>query len=133
MPDGTFNPLDKLHLAESLAEAVLKRPLGPLPPQESFSGAGIYAIYYHGAFPPYKPLKKINEGDDNPVIYVGKAVPAGARKGGFGLGINPGTVLLKRLREHARSIREVQNLIRRTLLVATSSVMTYGFLLVRRF
>lgn len=43
-------------------------------------------------------------------IYVGKAVPAGARKGGFGLGLSPGTVLFKRLEEHAESIRQATNL-----------------------
>jgi hypothetical protein len=43
-------------------------------------------------------------------IYVGKAVPAGARKGGFGLGANPGKVLFRRLNEHAESIRSTKNL-----------------------
>ena len=43
-------------------------------------------------------------------IYVGKAVPKGSRKGGFGLGMSPGTVLYDRLREHARSIDQVENL-----------------------
>jgi len=36
---------------------------------------------------------------------VGKAVPPGARKGGFGLGTAPGNALLSRLGEHARSIK----------------------------
>jgi hypothetical protein len=35
-------------------------------------------------------------------------VPAGARKGGFGLGVEPGFVLFKRLREHAEAIRQVE-------------------------
>lgn len=43
-------------------------------------------------------------------IYVGKAVPAGARKGGFGLDVAPGTVLFSRLAEHADSIRQAENL-----------------------
>jgi hypothetical protein len=43
-------------------------------------------------------------------IYVGKAVPAGARKGGFGLDADPGTVLHKRLAEHAESIGQAKNL-----------------------
>jgi Eco29kI restriction endonuclease len=41
---------------------------------------------------------------------VGKAVPAGARKGGFGLGADPGRVLFRRLNEHAESIRSTKNL-----------------------
>ncbi|MBZ0187417.1 MAG: Eco29kI family restriction endonuclease [Candidatus Obscuribacterales bacterium] len=43
-------------------------------------------------------------------VYVGKAVPEGARKGGFGLGIAPGPVLYKRLTEHAKSITQASNL-----------------------
>jgi hypothetical protein len=42
-------------------------------------------------------------------IYVGKAVPAGARKGGFGLGASPGLVLYKRLSEHADSIKQASS------------------------
>jgi len=38
-------------------------------------------------------------------IYVGKAVPPGARKGGFGLGTAPGPAIFKRLTEHANSIK----------------------------
>ncbi|MGH9429241.1 MAG: Eco29kI family restriction endonuclease, partial [Terriglobia bacterium] len=43
-------------------------------------------------------------------IYVGKAVPPGGRKGGFGLGKNPGQVLYRRLVEHAESIEQATNL-----------------------
>jgi Eco29kI restriction endonuclease len=111
MPDSPFNPLDKRSLAASLAEAMLKRPVCPLPPGEKCEGAGIYAIYYAGDFEPYRPLAKKNRGDDpGAPIYVGKAVPHGARKGGFELGTGPGNALLKRLKEHARSIGEAKNL-----------------------
>jgi len=44
------------------------------------------------------------------VSIIGKAVPPGARKGGFGLGADPGNALLKRLKEHAKSIKEAKNL-----------------------
>jgi hypothetical protein len=111
MPDAPFNPLDKLNLAESLAEAMLKRPVSPLPPKEKFDGAGIYALYYDGRFAPYRPLAEKNRGKDpTSPIYVGKAVPPGARKGGFGLGADPRNALLKRLKEHANSIQEAKNL-----------------------
>ncbi|MEE8204048.1 MAG: Eco29kI family restriction endonuclease [Alphaproteobacteria bacterium] len=43
-------------------------------------------------------------------IYVGKAVPPGARRGAFGLDPEPGRVMWKRLKEHADSIRGVANL-----------------------
>ena len=110
MGDAPFNPLDKRHLGESVADALLDRPKGPLPPEKGFIGAGIYAIYYSGEFPAYRPLAEPirNKAGERP-IYVGKAVPPGARKGGFGLSIAPGPALYSRLREHARSIQETNS------------------------
>jgi len=106
-----FNPLDKSNLGESVADAMLCQPVGPLPP-EPFLGAGIYAIYYIGDFPLYAEIAKQNRNDRyNWPIYIGKAVPAGARKGGFGLGADPGQVLYKRLYEHALSIEQADNII----------------------
>jgi hypothetical protein len=35
-----FNPLDKTNLGESVADALLLQPVGPLPPEEPFIGAG---------------------------------------------------------------------------------------------
>ena len=105
-----FNPLDKRHLGESVASAMLKSPIHPLPP-EKFKGAGIYAIYYTGDFEAYQNLAEVNR--DNMFsrpIYVGKAVPPGARKGGFGLGGDPGTALYKRLNEHFESVKAAENL-----------------------
>lgn len=115
MPDDAprippFNPLHKKNLGESVAEAMLLKPVVPLPPPP-FIGAGIYAIYYVGDFPLYRDLAKRNKnGKFSWPIYVGKAVPAGARKGGFGLGEDPGQVLFNRLREHAGSIEQAKNL-----------------------
>lgn len=106
-----YNPLEKLNLGESVADALLNRPITPLPPENVFPGAGIYPIYYLGGFEPYRPISERNQDDKYSFpIYVGKAVPAGARKGGLGLGINPGQVLYKRLREHAESIVQANNL-----------------------
>jgi hypothetical protein len=42
--------------------------------------------------------------------FILKAVPAGARKGGFGLDADPGNVLYKRLEEHSKSIEQAENL-----------------------
>ena len=105
-----FNPLDKQHLGESVASAMLKSPVHSMPPAK-FIGAGIYAIYYTGDFEAYSELAKVNRNDQfaRP-IYVGKAVPAGARKGGLGLGADPGTALYKRLNEHYESIKAAENL-----------------------
>ncbi|MBZ5525006.1 MAG: Eco29kI family restriction endonuclease [Acidobacteriia bacterium] len=111
MADVPFNPLDKRNLGESVAGALLKRPVLTLPPENAFTGAGIYAIYYAGDFGPYEPVARLNRDNryERP-IYVGKAVPPGARKGGFGLGTAPGNVLFSRLREHSRSIEQTENL-----------------------
>lgn len=80
-------------------------------PPEPFYGAGIYAIYYFGDLEIYRMLAEHNQGGKLKVpIYVGKAVPPGARKGGFRLGEQPGAVLDKRLCEHAKSISEVADL-----------------------
>lgn len=103
-----FNPLDKRNLAESIANQLFLQPIHPLPP-EPFIGAGVYALYYTGDFPEYAPVKCDPARCDIP-IYVGKAVPAGARKGGFGLGEDPGTALSSRLHDHANSICSVSNL-----------------------
>ena len=105
-----FNPLDKKNLGDSVAEALLNTDIYPMPP-EPFIGAGIYAIYYTGSFEPYKLIAEANAGKKfSQPIYVGKAVPAGARKGGFGLGAEPGMVLQHRLVEHAESVRQATNL-----------------------
>lgn len=111
MAGEPYNPLDKRHLGESVATALLKRLIVPLPPPESFIGAGIYALYYMGDFPAYPKIveKNINDQWAAP-IYVGKAVPPGARKGGYGLGESPGEVLYRRLREHVESIQQAENL-----------------------
>ena len=45
-----------------------------------------------------------------PLGLKNKAVPAGARKGGFGLDVPPGQVLYNRLDEHAQSIEQAKNL-----------------------
>lgn len=111
MPDETYNPLDKHRLAESVAQALLNSPGVRLGDVGAFEGAGIYAIYYHGKFEPYLAVAAVDEnGDPTQPIYVGKAIPRGGRKGGWGLGLNPGNVLASRLRQHARSIEDATNL-----------------------
>ncbi len=110
--EAPFNPLDKQNLGTSVAEALLAADRCPLPPSEKFVAAGVYAIYYQGSFKPYTSIavpNLANNGSDVP-IYVGKAVPAGARKGGFGLGAAPGTALYNRLAEHAESVARAENL-----------------------
>ncbi len=105
-----FNPLDKKNLGASVAEAMLSSKVHGLSEVPDFKGAGIYAIYYSGNFEPYAELSKRNQaGLFAAPIYVGKAVPAGARKGG-GAGEKAGRSLSRRLIEHAESIRSTSNL-----------------------
>ncbi len=83
-------------------------PLGGL---LKFNGAGVYAIYYTGDFQVYQPISRQNQdGEVKAPIYVGKAVPPGARKGNIDTETEVSPVLHKRLREHARSIEQVSNL-----------------------
>lgn len=100
-----YDPLDYENLARSVVQALLSGPQAPLPPSETFEGAGVYAIYYHGDFTGYSRLVKT---DSPPPIYVGKAVPAGARKGGRRP--SGGRELYQRLKQHAKNVEQVKNL-----------------------
>ena len=103
-----YNPLEKKHIGESVVRAMFDQPVTPLGAIEPFLGVGIYAIYYTGKFPPYITLSQSNEnGKFGQPIYVGKAVPSGARKG---LNIQIDHELFKRIREHAESIKQSSNL-----------------------
>lgn len=108
---GPYNPLDKMNLGRSVAEALLLRPVAPLSQTADLIGAGVYAIYYTGDFELYRPVadKNRNQVFGQP-IYVGKAVPKGARKGGLSFDAAKGRPLRDRLRQHAASIIEARNL-----------------------
>nr|WP_218583803.1 Eco29kI family restriction endonuclease [Pseudomonas akapageensis] len=101
--------MDKKNLGASVAEALLTKEAHPLGDLPVFEGAGIYAIYYTGNFAPYAQIKRLNNDEKFLLpIYVGKAVPAGARMGASVL--SAGKVLCKRLKEHAESIKSADNL-----------------------
>ena len=105
-----FNPLDKRHLGESVGQAMLRQPVVPLENLAPFNGVGIYAIYYVGDFSAYGVIAECNKGDQfRAPIYVGKAVPGGARKGGD-LQASPKRELHKRLTEHRDSLEQAANL-----------------------
>lgn len=112
MSEQPYNPLDKRNLGASVAEAMLGREVHALGKLAAFKGAGIYAIYYTGTFDAYKAFRERNAEEKwQAPIYVGKAVPAGARKGNVGLNsTGETTVLFKRLLEHAESINVTENL-----------------------
>jgi Eco29kI restriction endonuclease len=108
-----FNPLDKKNLGASVAEALVGRVAQPLDTLKPFEGVGIYALYYHGPFAAYKRISKPNQakpGNPSVPIYVGKAVPAGTRKGQLLADPLRSKALFNRLTEHAESIRLAPNL-----------------------
>lgn len=109
MTEGPYNPLDLENLGISVVNAILRQdpvPLGAIP---DIKGAGVYAIYYTGEFPAYRRLAEANAGGRwSAPIYVGKAVPAGGRRG---VAVNNRTSALRnRLNEHAGSIESAENL-----------------------
>ncbi len=111
MIGSPYNPLDKLNLGRSVAEALLGESVRPLSNIKGLIGAGVYAIYYTGNFPAYAPISEKNKnGLFAEPIYVGKAVPKGARKGGLSYDASIGSPMRDRLATHATSIREASNI-----------------------
>lgn len=105
---GPYDPLNRDNLGRSVAEAMLEQQIQGLGDVRRFEGAGIYAIYYTGKFSCYDVIAKQNrDGKFERPIYVGKAVPSGARKGNVQGGGSP---LFGRIKEHADSVRAAKNL-----------------------
>ena len=102
-----YDPLNYQNLARSVVTALLENEVSPFPPEVEFPGSGVYAMYYIGKLPFYA---QIASKDCRMPIYVGKAVPKGARKGSSGDEASRGTELYDRLRQHANSIEQITNL-----------------------
>lgn len=98
-----YNPLDIIQLGNSVMAELLRAPLKELP-LERFLGAGVYSLYYFGDHPLYAEYSQ-----ERP-IYVGKAVPEGARKGDRITTDGKVPALFNRLREHFDSIQSVADL-----------------------
>lgn len=106
-----YNPLDKLNLAKSIEGELLSRSPIPFGSLGVLYGAGVYAIYYTGDFPAYADISTLNRnGRFEQPVYVGKAIPKGGRKGGLTKDAGKGQALADRLRQHATSIAEADNL-----------------------
>lgn len=105
-----YNPLNKLNLGKSVVEALLVSLPTSLDAVSPFEGAGIYAIYYHGRFEPYLAISADDLLSVETPIYVGKAVPSGARRGANLTTSSTGRWLFNRVSEHRDSIKAVQNL-----------------------
>lgn len=107
-----FNPLDKRNLAESVVKALLTQEPKIFDPDniKNLNGAGIYVIYYIGNYSLYRPISEANLGGEfSHPIYVGKAIPSGARRGQHALDSTSSDALSKRLKEHAESIQAAES------------------------
>lgn len=104
-----FDPLAVENVGVTLAVELLEQPLHPMPPENGFAGAGVYALYYSGDHPAYAALVGLDENRFKYPIYIGKAAGESAKQG-----FNPQTSgkrkLYDRIRHHASSIGEVDNL-----------------------
>lgn len=86
-------------------------PIEKLPPESNFRGTGVYALYYMGDFPEYKPLAKKTKTSFSTPIYVGKAVPKGWRQARVSSqDQNDSTELCSRVRQHFSSVTAARNL-----------------------
>ncbi len=102
-----YDPLDYKNLARSVVNALLEATPTTLPPAEGFTGSGVYALYYTGDLAFYSSPAS---SDLRQPIYVGKAVPTGARKGRRRIDSESSTELYRRLRDHTKSIEQAENL-----------------------
>lgn len=105
-----FDPLNRVNLGRSVETALLSRPVVPLAEVPPFWGSGIYAIYLVDATKAPTDLYGRAAGQPAP-IYVGRAVPKGARKGLVtGELAARSRALWARLDEHHTSIEQTANL-----------------------
>ena len=93
-------------LTRNIVDELMTRGPFRLPLADSFTGAGVYAIFYTGDLPLYRPIRSP---DARWPIYVGKAIPAGSRKALVDKS-RIGHELFKRLNEHAESLAAAVNL-----------------------
>jgi hypothetical protein len=107
-----FNPLDKTNLGESVVRALLRATPGRLSELTSFNGAGLYVLYYAGANQIYRLISQKNQPPGTLVapIYIGRAEPAGRRKGLAANPLDAGPILFNRLSEHFDTIDQTDDL-----------------------
>ncbi|MCF6337701.1 MAG: Eco29kI family restriction endonuclease [Gammaproteobacteria bacterium] len=106
LEEHIFRSESFVELIDEAVHFMVNTPMETLPPDEKFSGGGVYALYYNGDFPLYEKIYSQNK--ELP-IYVGKAVLPGWRQGRDTVKEND-PALYRRLGEHSRSISAVKNL-----------------------
>ena len=104
--DEIFNPFPE-NITDILISAFESRILESLPPEEIGKGAGVYGLYYTGKSKIYNAF---NEHLERLPLYIGKAVIPGGRKGGGDKEASHQNYIVRRLREHARTISQAENL-----------------------
>ena len=103
MPD-LWDPLTYETLMAGTVAHFEEQEQRPLDDIAGVEGSGIYALYYKGTMAEYQPIA-----DGTRPIYAGKTVPKGARKGGGEVDVKH-PALRVRLRKHAQSVEQVDNL-----------------------
>ena len=106
LEEHIFRSESFVELIDEAVAFMVNTPMELLPPDEKFSGGGVYALYYNGDYPLYQ---KIYSKNAELPIYVGKAVLPGWRQGRDTVKEND-PALYRRLGEHSRSINAVNNL-----------------------
>ena len=101
-----YNPLDYENLTINLARELMTREPVELPLPRTFPGPGAYALFYCGDYGPYA---RISSSECKTPIYVGKADPPGARKGGDPAN-EASPALFRRIKNHVSSINAAENL-----------------------
>ncbi len=99
-PSSVFDPGNPRTVGFFVSLAMSAQPRKPLADLKAFYGAGVYALYYKGAFGAYAPIS----GTDTP-IYVGMAV-YGAKEHHDPAAM--GMSLAARLDEHKRNIERAK-------------------------
>lgn len=106
LEEHIFRSESFVELIDEAVAFMVNTPMELLPPDDKFSGGGVYALYYNGDFSLYQKIYRKNK--DLP-IYVGKAVLPGWRQGRDTVKEND-PALFRRLSEHSRSINAATNL-----------------------
>lgn len=95
-PASMFDPADPNLIGRFVALGLLAQPATALSEIDQFYGSGVYAIYYHGDFSAYAPIK-----DTETPIYVGMANPD---SGDAKTPMEQSQKLEGRLKDHRRNI-----------------------------
>ncbi len=103
-----FRCPDFRKIVDEAVDFLCTSPVHFLPPASAFEDAGVYSLYYKGNLDIYTQLAEINSANFIQPIYVGKAVPRGWRTSRNTKSTE--NSLYSRLREHARSIGQAENL-----------------------